>query len=158
MNSPRIFVLLLFGSVLLVAAIRPDIKLSIRKSSDLTNFKDSLITAKDLTSGLPNKRHVKEIGVELLTYYYDPVKYSGICLYYTTYFYDNRTTIGGIRWLSGKPFDVFTVLNNREIHYFTRDKKANKKLLIDLKAILPHMPDSLVNDSSLLKGHVMVAD
>jgi|GEM_PF-4501612 hypothetical protein len=153
-----ILIVLLVLSVLFFVSGKPPIQVNIRKSGILNYFNDSLITAKDLIKGLKHKGDVKEISVELLSYYYDTVKRSGICLYYTTYFYYHRTTPGGIRWLNGKPFAVLTVINNKEIHYFSGNVKSNQKLLNDLKTNLPQMPDSLVKDSGLLNDFIKVDD
>lgn len=153
--KPLFLVIFLF----VFAFSKPGIKMSIDKGSDLKHFDDKLITAKDLIEGLKYKDDVKEIGVDLISYYYDKKQCSGVCLYYATYFYYHRSTVGGIRWMDGKPFAVLSVINNKEIHYFSyRDIKGNQKLLNDLKASLPQMPDSVVHDSALLRGSVSVQD
>lgn len=98
-------------------------------------------------------KNIKKVYVDVKSYYFDSKKCSGVCLYYVTVTHNDKMLLDP-KFMNGKPYNVF-VLSNGKISYFTDNMKQNKNELDKLNSILKDMPDSVKNDSNLIRNYVL---
>jgi hypothetical protein len=114
-------------------------------------LKDSML---DVDKMLGEKHNLKEAAIKISYCYFDSINCAGVGAYYVYRTYTNKTGFQRTpSYLYKKLYKTF-VFENGEVIYLTDKKKENQKIINQVK-LYSVIPDSILNDSNLLKNRII---